>query len=91
MDWDKLRVFHAVSIAGSFTKATETLNISQSAISRQIIILEEELGTPLFNRVARGLVLTSAGEKLRDTVVSVFSKLSMAQATITELKTLEGT
>ncbi len=87
MDWDKLRVFHAVALAGSFTKATETLNISQSAISRQIIILEEELGTTLFNRVARGLVLTSAGEKLQDTVVSVFAKLSMTQATIAELKT----
>lgn len=86
MDWDKLRVFHAVSIAGSFTKATDTLNISQSAISRQINILEEELGTPLFKRVARGLVLTDAGEKLRDTVINVFAKLSMTQATMAELK-----
>ncbi len=86
MDWDKLRVFHAVSIAGSFTKATDTLNISQSAISRQINILEEELGTPLFKRVARGLELTEAGEKLRDTVINVFAKLSMAQATMAELK-----
>src|SRR5438132_107977 len=86
MDWDKLRVFHAVSIAGSFTKATESLNISQSAISRQINILEEELGTPLFERVARGLVLTEAGEKLRDAVVTIFAKLSMTQASMTELK-----
>jgi DNA-binding transcriptional LysR family regulator len=87
MDWDKLRVFHAVADAGSFTKATETLNISQSAISRQINILEDELSTPLFKRVARGLVLTEAGEALRDTVVNVFGKLAMTQATIEELKT----
>ena len=86
MDWDKLRVFHAVAIAGSFTKATKTLNISQSAISRQINILEEELGTPLFMRVARGLVLTEAGVALSNTVVNVFAKLEMTQATIAELK-----
>ncbi len=86
MDWDKLRVFHAVSLAGSFTKATETLNISQSAISRQVNILEEELGTSLFIRVPRGLVLTEAGEALQRTVIDVFAKLEMTQATIVELK-----
>jgi DNA-binding transcriptional LysR family regulator len=86
MDWDKLRVFHAVAIAGSFTKATKTLNISQSAISRQINILEGELGVPLFMRVARGLVLTEAGDALNETVVNVFAKLAMTQATIAELK-----
>jgi DNA-binding transcriptional LysR family regulator len=86
MDWDKLRVFHAVALAGSFTKATAALNISQSAISRQINILEDELGTPLFMRVARGLILTEAGENLRDTVVNVFAKLAMTQAALIELK-----
>jgi DNA-binding transcriptional LysR family regulator len=86
MNWDKVRVFHAVSLAGSFTKATETLNISQSAISRQINILEAELGTPLFIRVARGLVLTNAGRALQDTVINVFAKLEMTQSTIMELK-----
>jgi len=86
MDWDKLRVFHAVVLAGSFTKATETLNISQSAISRQINILEEELGTALFMRVARGLVLTEAGKALSETVLNVFSKLAMVEGAITELK-----
>ncbi len=86
MDWDKLRVFHAVANAGSFTKATKTLNISQSAISRQINILEAKLGTRLFKRVARGLVLTEAGESLRDTVMTVFAKLSTAQTIIEDLK-----
>lgn len=86
MDWDKLRVFHAVALAGSFTKATTSLNISQSAISRQINLLEDELGTALFLRVARGLVLTQAGEVLRETVVNVFAKLAMTQASIIELK-----
>ncbi|MBY0292535.1 MAG: LysR family transcriptional regulator [Alphaproteobacteria bacterium] len=86
MDWDKLRVFHAVACAGSFTKATEVLNISQSAISRQINILEEGFGTPLFTRVARGLILTEAGKALETTVINVFAQLAMAQTTMDELK-----
>ena len=56
MDWDRVRVFHAVAEAGSFTRAAETLALSQSAISRQIGALEDELGTPLFHRHARGLI-----------------------------------
>jgi Transcriptional regulator len=43
MDWDKLKIFHAVAEAGSFTSATVILNLSQSAISRQIQSLEEDL------------------------------------------------
>ena len=43
MDWDKLKIFHAVAEAGNFTKATYTLNLSQSAISRQIQSLEQDL------------------------------------------------
>ena len=57
MDWDKLRIFHAAAQAGSFTRAGETLNMSQSAVSRQVSALEQELGTPLFHRHARGLIL----------------------------------
>ncbi len=53
MDWDKLRVFHAVAVAGSFTHAANTLNLSQSSVSRQIGTLEESLGVPLFHRHAR--------------------------------------
>jgi len=62
MDWDKLRVFHAVAEAGSFTHAGEMLNLSQSAISRQIGGLEASLKVPLFHRHARGLILTEQGE-----------------------------
>jgi len=43
MDWDKLRIFHSVAEAGSFTHAGETLNLSQSAVIRQISALEESL------------------------------------------------
>ena len=58
MDWDKLRIFHTVADAGSFTHAGEVLNLSQSAVSRQVSALEESLKTTLFRRHARGLILT---------------------------------
>ena len=47
MDWDKLKIFHAVAEAGSFTNATINLNLSQSAISRQIQALEQDLKVQL--------------------------------------------
>src|SRR5277367_6332752 len=84
MDWDKLRVFHAVAEAGSFTHAGETLNLSQSAVSRQISALEEALQVPLFHRHARGLILTEQGEQLNRTVREVFAKLAMTEALLTE-------
>lgn len=84
LDWDKLRVFHAVAEAGSFTHAGETLNLSQSAVSRQIQALEEALAVPLFHRHARGLILTEQGESLNKTVREVFAKLAMTEALLTE-------
>ncbi len=84
MDWDKLRVFHAVAVAGSFTHAANTLNLSQSSVSRQISTLEDSLGVPLFHRHARGLKLTESGETLYATARDVFSKLAMAEALVTE-------
>jgi len=84
MDWDKLRVFHTVAEAGSFTHAGELLNLSQSAVSRQISGLEESLNVSLFHRHARGLILTEQGELLYRTVHEVFAKLSMVEARITE-------
>lgn len=84
MDWDKLRVFHAVAEAGSFTHAGETLDLSQSAVSRQISALEESLNVPLFHRHARGLILTEQGELLYRTAREVFAKLSMTEALLLE-------
>src|SRR6266404_6156437 len=86
MDWDKLRVFHAVAEAGSFTHAGEALNLSQSAVSRQISALEESLSVPLFHRHARGLILTEQGELLFRTAREVFAKLSMSESLISESK-----
>ena len=86
MDWDKLRVFHAVAEAGSFTHAGEILNLSQSAVSRQISGLEDSLQVRLFHRHARGLKLTGQGELLYRTAHDVFAKLAMVEAQIAERK-----
>ena len=64
MDWGKLKSFHAAAEAGSLTSAGDRLGISQSAVSRQIAALEEQLGVSLFQRHARGLVLTDSGHTL---------------------------
>jgi DNA-binding transcriptional LysR family regulator len=84
MDWDKLRVFHAVAEAGSFTHAGHDLGLSQSAISRQIAALEHELKVPLFHRHARGLILTEQGEVLYRTAHEVHSKLAAARTRLTD-------
>jgi len=76
MDWDKLRIFHAVASAGSFTHAGQMLTLSQSAVSRQISALEEEITTPLFQRHARGLTLTDEGELLYGAVSDVLARLA---------------
>jgi DNA-binding transcriptional LysR family regulator len=84
MDWDKLRIFHTVAEAGSFTHAGERLNLSQSAISRQIGALEEGLGQLLFHRHARGLILTEQGELLHRTVRTVFQELTMVESRLSD-------
>ena len=86
LDWDRIRVFHAVAEAGSFTKAADRLNLSQSAISRQMGALEEDLGTPLFHRHARGLVLTEQGEILQAAARTVAAKMRDAETQLSESK-----
>jgi DNA-binding transcriptional LysR family regulator len=84
MDWDKLRIFNAAAQAGSFTNAGDALNLSQSAVSRQITALEQVLKTRLFHRHARGLKLTEQGMLLHGAVREVIARVSMAQALLTE-------
>jgi len=86
MDWDKLKIFYAVAESGNFTKATYALNLSQSAISRQIQSLEQELKTQLFERHARGLSLTENGEYLFKTAREVISKLKDVESTLMDRK-----
>ena len=86
MDWDKLKIFHAVAEAGSFTSATVILNLSQSAISRQIQSLEDDLKVKLFERHARGLTLTENGEYVYKTAHEVISKLKEVETSLGDQK-----
>lgn len=86
MDWDKLRIFHASAEAGSFTHAGDTLNLSQSAVSRQVSALERELSVTLFHRHARGLKLTEQGELLYRTAHEVFTKLEATKTLLQDTK-----
>lgn len=88
MDWDKLRIFYAVAEAGSFTHAGDTLNLSQSAVSRQISTLEDSIGVTLFHRHARGLILTEEGELLHNTAAEIFGKLAMIEGQIADSRQL---
>ena len=82
MDWDKLRIFHAVADAGSLTHAGDKLHLSQSAVSRQVRALEESLNATLFHRHARGLILTEQGELLFDATMAMMKRLDAAAARI---------
>ncbi len=86
MDWDKLRIFHAVASAGSLTHAGEVLHLSQSAVSRQIKALEDSLNATLFHRHARGLILTEQGELLFDATKAMSHRLEAAVARIRDSK-----
>lgn len=92
MDWDKLRVFYNVADSGSLTHAASRLGITQSAVSRQISGLEDRVGSPLFQRHVRGLVLTEQGEILFRTVRGIFSDLVTIQDQISKKNTIiQGT
>ena len=84
MDWDKLRIFQAAATAGSFTHAGEALNMSQSAVSRQVSALETDLGVPLFHRHARGLILTEQGEELVRAANDMLIKVEGVRSRLTE-------
>ena len=91
MDWDKLRVFHAVAEAGSLTHAGDTLHLSQSAVSRQIRALEEDLDAQLFHRHPRGLILTAEGEHLFAATSAISQEVTAAGARIRDSRDeLEG-
>lgn len=76
LDWDKLRLFHTVAVAGSFTEGARRLKLSQPALSRQIIALEEQLDAKLFHRHARGLALTHEGEQLFRTTAQISDSIA---------------
>jgi DNA-binding transcriptional LysR family regulator len=74
-----LRVLREVASLGSFTAASKTLGYTQSAVSRQVAGLEDAAGTPLFERAARGVRLTDAGEALLRRAGRVLDEVDAAQ------------
>jgi DNA-binding transcriptional LysR family regulator len=86
MDWDKLKTFHAAAEAGSLTGAAELLNLSQSAVSRQISALETDLGVKLFHRHTRGLLLTEPGRVLFEAAVDVSARVTLADSNLQDLR-----
>lgn len=77
MNWDRLKIFNVVAKCGSLTIASQELNITQSAVSKQIMSLEKELGCILFHRYQRGLLLTHDGEILFTTTQKIADSLSL--------------
>ena len=84
MELDQLRYFMQVAKRGNFTRAAEDLNISQPALSRSILKLEEELGQPVFERKTRSISLTDAGMLLQGRAQQVLSILEDTKAEITD-------
>jgi DNA-binding transcriptional LysR family regulator len=92
MDLRQLEIIRAIADSGSFTAAGEKLHVSQSAISRQILLLEEELGEAVFHRIGRRIRITPAGEALLQLSNRVFQDLQDTVAIISDKQeTLRGT
>ena len=77
-----VRVFEAAARHGSFTRAADELGMTQAAVSYQIKLLEQRVGTPLFLRLARHVVLTEAGQQVAPVVSQALDALSTAFAAI---------
>jgi DNA-binding transcriptional LysR family regulator len=84
MDLRQLEILQAIAETGSFTACGRKLNVSQSAISRQILLLEEELGEPLFLRVGRQVRMTAAAESLVQLGQRVFQDVRETVGGITD-------
>ena len=92
MDLRQLEIIRAIADTGSFTAAGEKLHVSQSAISRQILLLEEELGEPVFHRIGRRIRITPAGESLLQLSNRVFQDLAETVSAISDKReSLSGT
>jgi len=86
MDWDKLKTFHFAAETGSLTAAAEKLGVSQSSVSRQIAALESDMGVPLFQRHARGLLLTGPGMALREFTREMAGAAVIAESTLKDAR-----
>ncbi len=85
----RLRVFHAVARRESYSRAAEDLHISQPAVSKHVLDLEEELGFKLFHRLGRRIILTEAGRLMADYAQRIFVLADEARRALEELQGLE--
>ncbi|RDW15189.1 LysR family transcriptional regulator [Oceanobacillus arenosus] len=85
MDFDQLYYFQMVAKHESFTKSSEELNLSQPALSRSILRLEEEIGVPLFERKSRGVVLNQYGNVFLKYTNQVLSEMKEAKQKIQDM------
>ena len=74
-----LKLVAAVAEEGSVTRAGERLHLTQSALSHQLLDIEERLGTPLFHRLSRRMLLTPSGQRLLDTAKRVLGDLGQTE------------
>jgi DNA-binding transcriptional LysR family regulator len=86
MDLRQLEIIRAIAETGSFTAAGDKLHVSQSAISRQVLLLEDELGEPVFHRIGRRIRITPAGESLLQLSHRVFRDLQDTVAAISDTR-----
>lgn len=91
MDASDLRVFEAVARLGGMNRAAAELNTVQSNVTARIRALEDELGTPLFHRHARGVELTDAGRRLLPYAAQVRATLQDARRAVADAGTPSGT
>jgi LysR family cyn operon transcriptional activator len=89
MELRHLEYFLSICQELHFTRAAEKLNISQPTLSQQIRVLEDEIGTPLFERISKKVLITEAGQILYQHCLQVFDELRQSSLAIQELKGLQ--
>ncbi len=88
MTFRQVEIFLAVARVKSFTRAAETLHVSQSTLSQHVLELERELGVRLFDRLGRTVTLTEAGRLLEEHASRIVTSVASARRTLDELKGL---
>ena len=89
MDLHHLKVFHAAADTGGFTHASRALRLSQSTVSQHIRQLEDDLGCQLFMRVGKRVLLTEAGQLLREHCERILQDVKSAEMAIQDLNGLQ--
>lgn len=84
MDWNKLKIFHAVFESGSFSAASQVLKLSQSSVSRHIRNLEDRLQMSLFFRQINGIIPTEQAEFLYETTQAIWDRLAFIETLLND-------